>query len=145
MSEALVSEKGALFEKWMRIQTGMAVVFVLFLVLEHSNLFVIGGTISCAAATGLTGYYVTRCGRKSVTVMYQLYALLCTVLCFFITYFVAMPAFKAFVERPEGRRLADHHVAATAVSMIYACVTVKATTCVNEYGEAAVPLKDKKA
>ena len=40
--------------------------------------------------------------------------------------------------------MADHHVAATFASLVYGCISAKATTCANTYGEAVVPIHKKR-
>ena len=73
-----------------------------------------------------------------------------------------MPAFAAFATRADGTIQQDHYVIATfvfyqcqeitpgsklrraQVSMFYGCISAKATTCANTYGELAVPLKKKR-
>jgi len=59
-------------------------------------------------------------------------------------YAVMMPAFAAFATRADGTIQQDHYVIATFVSMFYGCISAKATTCANTYGELAVPLKKKR-
>ena len=39
---------------------------------------------------------------------------------------------------------ADQHEKVREVSMFYGCISAKATTCANTYGELAVPLKKKR-
>ena len=53
-------------------------------------------------------------------------------------------ALRAFALRAEGAAVADHHVAATFASLVYGCISAKATTCANTYGEAVVPIHKKR-
>ena len=59
-------------------------------------------------------------------------------------YTVMLPAFAAFATRADGAVHPDHYVIATFVSLFYGCISAKATTCANTYGELAVPLKKKR-
>mmetsp|Transcript_1259 Transcript_1259/g.3778 ORF Transcript_1259/g.3778 Transcript_1259/m.3778 type:complete len:148 (-) Transcript_1259:78-521(-) len=141
-----VEEAKTSFIKWWKIQSGTALLCTGFLVVEKP---VPMGLIyellvgALGVLTGMCGYKMLDCKKNELVVFYQLYALLCTSLCISLLYVVMMPAFKAFAHRAEHSMVADHYVMATFVSMMYGCISAKATTCANTYGEAAVPLKKK--
>ena len=79
-------------------------------------------------------------------------------------YAVMIPCFKAFTHRASAASararvaadarlshvgadhtdLEDHYVIATFVCVVYGCISIKATTSANNYGEAVCPIKSKK-
>ena len=137
----------AAFRKWYRTQSVAAVLCTGFLVVEKP--VAMGpaaelGVLALAAFTGACGWRLLRCTKQELVVLYQLYAVLCTGLCVALVYVVMMPAFRAFAFRAEGAAVADHHVAATFASLVYGCISAKATTCANAFGEAVVPIHKKR-
>ena len=137
----------AAFRKWYRTQSVAAVLCTGFLVVEKPVAMgpaAEAGVLALAAFTGACGWRLLRCTKQELVVLYQLYAVLCTGLCVALVYVVMMPAFRAFAFRAEGAAVADHHVAATFASLVYGCISAKATTCANTYGEAVVPIHKKR-
>jgi hypothetical protein len=137
----------AAFRKWYRTQSAAALLCTGFLVVEKPvpmGWVAELGVVALGAFTGACGWKMLRSTKRELVVMYQLYAALCTGLCLALVYAVMMPAFRAFAARAEHEVSADHHVAATFAALVYGCISAKATTCANTYGEAVVPLNKKR-
>jgi len=143
--DAIATSKRS-FERALRWQQWLTAVWFYFgtVVEPNRNLPVLAVIFALAALTIACGHAVKRADKARLPVLYQLYALLATILCCSLLFGVGGPSIKA-VAQHDGRHLNDRAIFGTFLSMVYTGVSVRASTCAQRYGEAVSPLKAGKA
>mmetsp|Transcript_21640 Transcript_21640/g.69688 ORF Transcript_21640/g.69688 Transcript_21640/m.69688 type:complete len:153 (-) Transcript_21640:1501-1959(-) len=143
--QPLIAAARRKFERIFKWQVGLTAVWMVYaVVVEHSqNVLRLGLVMVLAAATLVVGSEVPKASKDRLSLLYQIYGLLCTVVCFAIFLVVGAPSIRHVTEQGLDH-VSDRALAGTLLSTAYVCVSVRATTLAQAYGEAVAPLKPTK-
>mmetsp|Transcript_3475 Transcript_3475/g.4867 ORF Transcript_3475/g.4867 Transcript_3475/m.4867 type:complete len:149 (+) Transcript_3475:103-549(+) len=144
-NEAEIENAKRSFEKVFLVQIILTSVWMIYSVVidPPTNTLVHVAVMANGVAAIVCGYYVTRVTKDKLSILYQLFALLCTTLCFTLLYVVGVPAAKQPNEGKVPSWQSNRAILGTTVALVFVLVAVRATKLAQNYGEAVIPLKKK--
>lgn len=110
-------------------------IFLVFVERPRNRMLIIATWI-IAALTLWCGRWVTRSGSRRLPILSSTFALLCTMLCCAVLGVASIPSLEK-----EGSQITPHSFLGTVLSGALACVSVRATTCIQRYCDAHEPLR----